>query len=60
MEKSAYSASFPGRSPLPGLLAERGVDTVLITGTLSIYRSFGDVRATDEALALIGRRTDSC
>ncbi|MFJ3906425.1 isochorismatase family protein [Streptomyces sp. NPDC090025] len=35
VEKSAYSAFFPGRSPLPGLLVERGVDTVLVTGTLT-------------------------
>jgi nicotinamidase-related amidase len=35
VEKSAYSAFFPGRSPLPGRLAERDVDTVLITGTLT-------------------------
>lgn len=35
VEKTAYSAFFPGRSPLPGLLADRGVDTVLITGTLT-------------------------
>ncbi|MER6378504.1 isochorismatase family cysteine hydrolase [Streptomyces sp. NPDC001250] len=93
VEKTAYSAFFPGRSPLPGLLAERGIDTVLITGTLTnvccessardaattglrvlmiadanaarrdqdhnaalhtIYRSFGDVRTTDETLGLIG------
>lgn len=35
VEKTAYSAFFPGRSPLPGLLAEHGVDTILITGTLT-------------------------
>ncbi|MFJ8750517.1 isochorismatase family protein [Streptomyces sp. NPDC102441] len=34
-EKSAPSAFFPGRSPLPGLLQERGIDTVLITGTVT-------------------------
>ncbi|WP_274918216.1 isochorismatase family cysteine hydrolase [Streptomyces sp. WZ-12] len=95
VEKTAYSAFFPGRSPLPGLLAERAVDTVLITGALTnvccessardaatmglrvlmvadanaarrdqehnaalhtIYRSFGDVRSTDDVLDLIGRR----
>ncbi|MFE0462430.1 isochorismatase family protein [Kitasatospora sp. NPDC058965] len=97
VEKTAYSAFFPGRSPLPGLLAERGIDTVLITGTVTnvccessardaattglrtlmiadanaarrdqdhnaalhtVYRSFGDVRTTDEVLDLIGQRTD--
>ncbi|MFI0977539.1 isochorismatase family protein [Streptomyces sp. NPDC021093] len=35
VEKSAYSAFFPGRSPLPRLLAERGIDTVLVTGALT-------------------------
>ena len=35
MEKSAASAFFPGRSPLPELLAERGIDTVVITGTVT-------------------------
>jgi nicotinamidase-related amidase len=35
VEKTAASAFFPGRSPLPTLLAERKVDTVLITGTVA-------------------------
>lgn len=35
VEKSARSAFFPGRSPLPALLDQRGVDTVLITGTVT-------------------------
>jgi nicotinamidase-related amidase len=35
VEKGAPSAFFPGRSPLPALLEERGVDTVLITGTVT-------------------------
>ncbi|PRX95477.1 isochorismatase family cysteine hydrolase [Allonocardiopsis opalescens] len=91
-DKSASSAFFPGRSPVPELLRERGVDTVLITGTVTgvccessardastlgyrvivvadataggadrlhnaslrtVYRSFGDVRPTDEVLRLI-------
>ncbi|MCX4821573.1 cysteine hydrolase [Streptomyces sp. NBC_01142] len=34
-EKSAPSAFFPGRCPLPELLRERGVNTVLITGTVT-------------------------
>ncbi|MFC4866309.1 isochorismatase family cysteine hydrolase [Streptomonospora arabica] len=34
-EKSAPSAFFPGRSPVPDLLAARGVDTVLIAGTVT-------------------------
>ncbi|MEU8780432.1 isochorismatase family cysteine hydrolase [Streptomyces sp. NPDC048637] len=35
VEKSAPSAFFPGRCPLPELLRERGTDTVLITGTVT-------------------------
>jgi nicotinamidase-related amidase len=35
VEKSAPSAFFPGRSPLPAELERRGVDTVLVTGTLT-------------------------
>ncbi|MET7647924.1 isochorismatase family cysteine hydrolase [Streptomyces sp. NPDC005426] len=35
LEKSAPSAFFPGRCPLPELLRERGIDTVLITGTVT-------------------------
>ena len=92
VEKTAFSAFFPGRSPLPDLLRDRGIDTVLITGTVSnvccessardastlgyrvimvadansarrdedlnatlytIYRTFGDVRTTDEVIGLI-------
>lgn len=92
VEKTAHSAFFPGRCDLPALLDERGVDTVLVTGTVTnvccessardastlgyrvvlvadataalrdqdhnaalhvIYRSFGDVRATDEVVALL-------
>ncbi|MEV0716175.1 isochorismatase family cysteine hydrolase [Asanoa sp. NPDC050611] len=95
VEKTASSAFFPGRSPLPGQLAERGIDTVLITGTVTnvccessardastlgyrvvmvadansarrdedhnatlytIYRTFGDVRTTDEVLELLDAR----
>jgi nicotinamidase-related amidase len=35
VEKSAPSAFFPGRCVLPELLQERGIDTVLITGTVT-------------------------
>jgi nicotinamidase-related amidase len=35
VEKTAASAFFPGRSPLPGLLAVRGVRTVIIAGTVT-------------------------
>lgn len=92
MEKTAASAFFPGRCLLPELLAQRGIDTVLVTGTVTnvccessardastlgyrvvmvadanaarrdedhnatlhtVYRSFGDVRSTDDVLELI-------
>jgi nicotinamidase-related amidase len=91
--KTAASALFPGRSPLDGLLRDRGVDTVLVAGTVTnvcveatardaatlgyrtvvigdacagvddtshaatlrtVYRSIGDVRRTEEVLALLG------
>jgi nicotinamidase-related amidase len=35
VEKSTMSAFFPGSSPLPILLAERAIDTVIITGTVT-------------------------
>lgn len=35
LEKSAPSAFFPGRSPLPSELDRRGVNTVLITGAVT-------------------------
>jgi nicotinamidase-related amidase len=35
VEKTAPSAFFPGRSPLPDVLDQRGVDTVLVTGTVT-------------------------
>lgn len=92
VEKSAASAFFPGRCPLPELLRTRDIETVLITGTVTnvccessardastlefrvlmvadanagqndathnatlhtIYRTFGDVRSTEEVLGLI-------
>ncbi|MGK2950424.1 MAG: isochorismatase family protein [Acidimicrobiales bacterium] len=35
VEKTASSALFPGHCPLHGLLQERDIDTVLVTGTLA-------------------------
>ena len=35
VDKTAASAFFPGRCDLPGLLEARGIDTVLITGTVA-------------------------
>ncbi|MGW0665039.1 isochorismatase family protein [Streptodolium elevatio] len=91
-EKTAHSAFFPGRCPLPDLLGERGVTTVVITGTATdvccessardaftlgyrvivaadatatgddhahnaslrtVYRSFGDVRATADLAMML-------
>ncbi len=34
-DKDRFSAFIPGASPLPGLLRARGIDTVLIAGTLT-------------------------
>ena len=92
VEKASTSAFFPGLSPLPELLQEQGIDTVLITGTVTnvcceasardaatlgfrvvmvadgtaagsdevhnatlhtVYRTYGDVRPTDEILGLL-------
>jgi nicotinamidase-related amidase len=92
VEKSAASAFFPGRCELPEVLAQHGVDTVLIAGTVTnvccessardaatlgfrvimiadanatvfdewhnatlttMYRSFGDVRPTNEIVELL-------
>ena len=35
VEKTAFSAFFPGSCPLPSLLDERGINTVLVTGTVT-------------------------
>lgn len=92
VEKSATSAFFPGSSTLPDLLEERGVDTVVMAGTVTnvcveasvrdaatrglrvilvadacaamrdqdhnatlhvVYRTFGDVRSTDDVIGLL-------
>lgn len=94
VEKTAFSALFPGSSPLPEILAARAMRTVIVTGTVTnvcceatvrdaralgyrvimvadanaaprdelhnptlntVYRSFGDVRPTDEVLDLIAQ-----
>lgn len=34
-EKTAFSAFFPGRCPLPSLLEERGITTILVAGTVT-------------------------
>lgn len=72
VEKTATSALFPGSSTLDDQLRERGIETVVVTGTIlvadatagrddeshnatltTIYRTFGDVRCTDDVLALV-------
>jgi nicotinamidase-related amidase len=92
VEKTARSAWFPGSSELPDLLAERGIDTLVVCGTVTnvcvedtvrdastsglrvvlvadacaamrdadhnatlhvIYRSYGDVRPTEDVLGLL-------
>lgn len=92
VEKTGRSAYFPGSSRLPELLARRGVDTLVVTGTVTnvcvedtvrdasasglrvilvadacaavrdrdhnatlhvVYRSYGDVRSTDDVLGLV-------
>lgn len=35
VEKSAASAFFPGRSPLPDLLQNRAIENVIVVGTLA-------------------------
>lgn len=92
VEKDSWSAFFPGTCPLHDLLTERGIDTLVVTGTVTnicvestvrdasvlgyrvvlvadgcaaisddvhnaslttIYRTFGDVRSSDEVLDLL-------
>jgi nicotinamidase-related amidase len=92
VEKTATSALFPGSSSLHDQLRDRGIETVLVTGTLTevcvagtardaatlryrtilvadatagrndeshnatlttIYRTFGDVRSTEDVLELV-------
>jgi nicotinamidase-related amidase len=44
VEKEAASAFFPGLSPLPGLLAERGIDTVVVCGVVTDVCVAGSAR----------------
>lgn len=92
VEKTATSALFPGRSTLDDQLRDRGIETVVVTGTLTevcvagtardaatlgyrtivvadatagrndeshnatlttLYRTFGDVRSTEDVLELV-------
>jgi nicotinamidase-related amidase len=59
-EKTANSAFFPGRSTLPAMLAERGVDTLVVTGTVTSVC----VEATVRDAATLGHRVilvaDAC
>ncbi|MFJ6939807.1 cysteine hydrolase family protein [Streptomyces sp. NPDC101132] len=60
VEKSAPSAFFPGRCPLPGVLERRGVDTVVVCGLVTDVC----VAATVRDAATIGYRAvlvaDAC
>ena len=44
VEKRAISAFFPGSSDLPDLLTERGIDTIVVTGTVTNVCVEGTVR----------------
>ncbi|MGW3041644.1 isochorismatase family protein [Kitasatospora sp. NPDC001159] len=44
VEKAAASAFFPGFCPLPGLLAERGIDTVVVCGVVTDVCVAGSAR----------------
>lgn len=94
VEKTARSAWFAGSSELPELLTARGIDTILVCGTVTnvcvedtvrdasasglrvvlvadacaamrdadhnatlhvVYRSYGDVRSTEDVLGLLAR-----
>jgi ureidoacrylate peracid hydrolase len=96
VRKKRYSAFFPGSCPLPELLRARGIDTVVIAGTLTnvcceasardammadfrvvmvsdanaarsdaehlgtlatVIQFFGDVRKTDEVVAMLAGKT---
>ncbi|HMJ77162.1 MAG TPA: isochorismatase family cysteine hydrolase [Iamia sp.] len=60
VEKTSASALFPGRSPLDGLLRDRGIDTVLVAGAVTSVC----VEATARDAATLGYRTvvvaDAC
>ena len=59
-EKTAHSAFFPGRSELPELLAGRGIDTVIVTGTVTnvcVEASVRDASTLDYRVVLVA---DGC
>ena len=59
-EKTAASAFFPGRSELPELLAGRGIDTVIVTGTVTnvcVEASVRDASTLDYRVVLVA---DGC
>ncbi|MDN5764260.1 MAG: cysteine hydrolase [Humibacillus sp.] len=59
-EKTASSAFFPGRSDLPELLAEQGIDTVILTGTVTnvcVEASVRDASTLDYRVVLVA---DGC
>lgn len=59
-EKTAHSAFFPGRSELPDLLAGRGIDTVVVTGTVTnvcVEATVRDAATLDHRVILVA---DAC
>lgn len=60
VEKTARSAFFPGSSLLPALLAERNIDTVIVTGTVAnvcVEDSVRDASTLDYRVILVA---DAC
>ena len=60
VEKTAHSAFFPGRSDLPDLLADRDIDTVLVTGTVTnvcVEATVRDASTLDYRVVLVA---DAC
>jgi nicotinamidase-related amidase len=59
-EKTERSAFFPGSSDLPDLLAERGIDTIVVTGTVTnvcVEASVRDAATLDLRVILVA---DAC
>lgn len=60
VEKDAHSAFFPGRCELPERLAQRGIDTVIVTGTVTnvcVEASVRDATTLDYRVVLVA---DAC
>lgn len=60
VEKASWSAFFPGSSALPAMLAERGIDTVVVAGTVTnicVEASVRDASALDYRVVVVA---DGC